>query len=122
MFADQRDVSGDIEVLDQMGLDALNQYTIKGYRIIFEHRHGGHPQNLLENDEFLMNLKAVAKNKSGSLSPTIAGLLFFGEAYHIAEIFPNYFLDYREECDDKAARWLFRTHSKGDWSGNINDW
>ena len=46
-------------------------------------------------------------------------LLFFGEAYHITEVFPNYFLDYREECDDKAVRWLFRTHSnEGDWSGN----
>ena len=31
-------------------------------------------------------------------------------------------MDYREECDDKAVRWLFRTHSnEGDWSGNIYD-
>lgn len=48
-----------------------------------------------------MKLRAAAKNKNGTLSPTIAGLLFFGEAYHITEVFPNYFLDYREECDDK---------------------
>lgn len=103
-------------------LDVLNQDTIKGYRIIFEQLHSGHPWNALENDEFLMKLRAVAKNKNGTLSPTIAGLLFFGEAYHITEIFPNYFLDYREECDDKAVRWLFRTHSnEGDWSGNIYD-
>ena len=122
MFADQRDVSGDVEVLDEFGLDVLNQDTIKGYRIVFEQLHSGHPWNALENDEFLMKLRAVAKNKMGTLSPTIAGLLFFGEAYHITEVFPNYFLDYREECDDKAVRWLFRTHSnEGDWSGNIYD-
>ena len=122
MFADQRDVSGDVEVLDEFGLDVLNQDTIKGYRIIFEQLHSGHPWNALENDEFLMKLRAAAKNKNGTLSPTIAGLLFFGEAYHITEIFPNYFLDYREECDDKTVRWLFRTHSnEGDWSGNIYD-
>ena len=122
MFADQRDVSGDVEVLDEFGLDALNQDTIKGYRIIFEQLHSGHPWNALENDEFLMKLRAAAKNNNGTLSPTIAGLLFFGEAYHITEVFPNYFLDYREECDDKAVRWLFRTHSnEGDWSGNIYD-
>lgn len=122
MFADQRDVSGDVEVLDEFGLDVLNQDTIKGYRIIFEQLHSGHPWNALENDEFLMKLRAAAKNKAGTLSPTIAGLLFFGEAYHITEVFPNYFLDYREECDDKAVRWLFRTHSnEGDWSGNIYD-
>ena len=56
-----------------------------------------------------IDIPAAAKNKKGALSPTIAGLLFFGEAYHITEVFPNYFLDYREECDDRAVRWLFRT-------------
>ena len=122
MFADQRDISGDVEVLEEFGLDVLNQDTIKGYRIIFEQLHSGHPWNALENNEFLMKLRAAAKNKNGTLSPTIAGLLFFGEAYHITEVFPNYFLDYREECEDKAVRWLFRTHSnEGDWSGNIYD-
>ena len=122
MFADQRDISGDVEVLNEFGVDVLNHDTIKGYRLIFEQLHSGHPWNALENDEFLMKLRAVTKNKNGTLSPTIAGLLFFGEAHHITEIFPNYFLDYREECDDKAVRWLFRIHSnEGDWSGNIYD-
>ena len=72
-------------------MDVLNQDTIKGYRIIFEQLHSAHPWNALENDEFLMKLRAAAKNKKGTLSPTIAGLLFFGEAYHITDIFPNYF-------------------------------
>jgi len=45
MFADQRDVSGDVEVLEEFGLDVLNQDTIKGYRIIFEQLHSGHPWN-----------------------------------------------------------------------------
>ncbi len=122
MFADQRDGGTDTEVLDDMGLDALNTDTIKGYRIIFEQLHQGHPWNLLENDEFLMKLRAIAKNDNGELSPTMAGLLFFGEAYRITEVFPNYFLDYREESEDKSVRWLFRTHSdEGDWSGNLYD-
>ena len=96
--------------------------TIKGYRIVFEQLHQGHPWNLLENDEFLMKLRAVAKNDNGELSPTVAGLLFFGESYRITEVFPNYFLDYREESADKSVRWLFRTHSdEGDWSGNLYD-
>mgnify|MGYP004605601959 CR=1 FL=1 len=82
MFADQRDGGTDTEVLDNMGLDALNTDTIKGYRIVFEQLHQGHPWNL----------------------------------------FPNYFLDYREESEDKSVRWLFRTHSdEGDWSGNLYD-
>ena len=47
MFADQRDVSGDVEVLEEFGLDVLNQDTIKGYRIIFEQLHSGHPWNAM---------------------------------------------------------------------------
>ena len=74
------------------------------YRIIFEQLHNGHPWNALENDEFLMKLRAVAKNKKGSLYPTTAGLLFFGEAYHITDVFPNNFLDYREEKVMKASQ------------------
>ena len=46
----------------------------------------------------------------------------FGDADRITDVFPDYFLDYREECDDKRVRWLYRTHSnEGDWSGNLFD-
>lgn len=122
MFADQRDIAADAEVLDKMGLDVFNKDSVKGYRILFKQLHASHPWNALENDEFLMKLKAAAKNKNGELSPTAAGLLFLGDAYRITDVFPNYFLDYREECDDKTVRWLFRTHSdEGDWSGNLFD-
>lgn len=122
MFADQRDISVDSEILEDMGLDALNADTIKGYRVIFEQLHEGHPWNKLMKDEFLMKLKAAAKNKEGTVSPTVAGLLMFGDADRITDVFPDYFLDYREECDDKNVRWLYRTHSnEGDWSGNLFD-
>ena len=80
--------------------------------------------NLNQRDAIAVRklISCLLYTSNGTLSPTIAGLLFFGEAYHITEVFPNYFLDYREECDDKAVRWLFRTHSnEGDWSGNIYD-
>jgi predicted HTH transcriptional regulator len=122
MFADQRDISVDSEIIDEMGLDALNADTIKGYRVIFEQLHEGHPWNKLYKDEFLIKIKAAAKNKNGDVSPTVAGLLMFGDADRITDIFSDYFLDYREECDDKAIRWLYRTHSnEGDWSGNLFD-
>lgn len=122
MFADQQDVSVDSTILEDMGLDALNADTIKGYRVLFEQLHEGHPWNKLMKDEFLIKLKAAAKNKNGSVSPTMAGLLMFGDADRITDVFSDYFLDYREECDNKAVRWLYRTHSnEGDWSGNLFD-
>ena len=120
MFADQRDKSIDSEVLEDMELDALNMETVKGYRVLFEQLHEGHPWNKLMKDEFLIKLKAAAKNKKGEVSPTVAGI--FGDADRITDVFPDYFLDYREECDEKGVRWLYRTHSnEGDWSGNLFD-
>jgi ATP-dependent DNA helicase RecG len=122
MFADQRDKSIDSEVLEDMELDALNMETVKGYRVLFEQLHEGHPWNKLMKDEFLIKLKAAAKNKKGEVSPTVAGILMFGDADRITDVFPDYFLDYREECDEKGVRWLYRTHSnEGDWSGNLFD-
>lgn len=122
MFADQRDMPVDSEVLEDMGLDALNVDSIKGYRVIFEQLHKSHPWNKLMKDEFLIKLKAAAKNKKGTVSPTVAGILMFGDADRITEVFPDYFLDYREECENKSVRWLYRTHSnEGDWSGNVFD-
>lgn len=105
-----------------MELDALNADTIKGYRILFEQLHEGHPWNRLMRDDFLIKLKAAAKNKKGTVSPTVAGLLMFGDADRILDVFSDYFLDYREECDNETVRWLYRTHSnEGDWSGNVFD-
>ena len=122
MFADQRDKSIDSEVLEDMELDALNMETVKGYRVLFEQLHEGHPWNKLMKDEFLIKLKAAAKNKKGEVSPTVAGIFMFGDADRITDVFPDYFLDYREECDEKGVRWLYRTHSnEGDWSGNLFD-
>lgn len=122
MFADQQDIPDDIRVAEDLGLDAFNKDTIKGYRIRFESLNPVHPWNRLPNDEFLMKLTAVKKNKEGKLSPTVAGLLMFGNADSIIQVFPGYFLDYREESDERNVRWLFRlTSDDGDWSGNLYD-
>ena len=89
MFADQRDISVDSEILEEMELDALNVDTIKGYRVLFEQLHEGHPWNKLMKDEFLIKLKAAAKNKKGTVLPTVAGILMFGDADRITDVFPS---------------------------------
>lgn len=122
MFADQQDVSRDSQVMEELGMDAFNLDTIKGYRIRFESVNEDHPWNKLPLEDFLVKLTAAKKNSKGELSPTMAGLLMFGDADQIAQVFPNYFLDYREESNEKDVRWLFRvTSDDGDWSGNLFD-
>ena len=54
---------------------------------------------------------------------TIAGLLMFGQEKDIVEVFPNYFLDYREVKDNSnMERWTNRITSWDDgWTGNLWD-
>ena len=123
MLRDQADDTVDMSILDSIGLEIFNADSVRGYRNTFASLKDGHPFVRLDDNEFLRSIGAAAiSNKDNALHPTAAGLLMFGNEYDIVRQFPNYFLDYREECDDKAVRWLFRTHSnEGDWSGNIYD-
>ncbi|MDF2609028.1 MAG: ATPase [Lachnospiraceae bacterium] len=53
MFADQQDSSYDANVVEDLGMDALNSDTLKGYRIRFESLNPAHPWNKLPLDEYL---------------------------------------------------------------------
>lgn len=122
MFADSQDAPRDLRVVDSMSLEALSRATVKDYRQVFSQLHSTHPWTRLRDDEFLIRLRAAAKNEDGGLSPTVAGLLMFGESFNILQEFPDYFLDYREESPMPEVRWLCRICSNdGDWSGNIFD-
>ena len=69
----------------------------------------------------LERIGAAGFGEDGKLHPTTAGLLMFGEEYHIVREFPEYFLDYREMLDP-TIRWTDRLQSSsGDWSGNVFD-
>ena len=57
----------------------------------------------------------------GTVKPTRAGLLMFGEERFIRREFPHYFLDYRQETGGND-RWEDRvTSMSGDWTGNLYD-
>ena len=101
MMRDQADISQDARVMDTMTTNVFDMDTIRRYRI-----------------------GAMARDGSGKLRPTAAGLLMFGHEYEIVREFPHYFLDYQEH--DRSAtedeRWTDRiVSSSGDWSGNICD-
>lgn len=77
--------------------------------------------NNLPDEEYLERIGAAGYGEDGKLHPTTAGLLMFGEEYHIVREFPEYFLDYREMLDP-TIRWTDRRQSSsGDWSGNMFD-
>lgn len=121
MVRDSFDGAIDRDVLNEVGLDALNSDSVHRYRNEFGSMRRNHPWVDLTDEEFLVRLGAIARsNKDGVLHPTKAGLLMFGEAWRIVDAFPNYFLDCRRISGSR--RWDDRiTSDSGDWSGNVYD-
>lgn len=121
MVRDSYDGALDRDVVDEVGLDALSGDSVHAYRNEFSTLRLRHPWNDFQDDEFLLRLGAIGRSQEdGKLHPTKAGLLMFGEAWRITEVFPNYFLDCRQVSGGR--RWDNRiTSDSGDWSGNVYD-
>ncbi len=122
MIRDQADDTMDMNVLDDLPLSLLNGDSLRAYRNIFANLKPNHPFASLSDEEFLRSIGAASLSKEDErLHPTLAGLLMFGNEYDIVREFPNYFLDYRAELDDRT-RWVDRVESSsGDFSGNVFD-
>ena len=122
MLRDQADDTIDMSVLDSVGMEVFNIDSVHGYRNNFASLKDSHPFVRLDDSEFLRSIGAAAyAEKDGTLHPTAAGLLMFGNEYDIVRQFPEYFLDYRAELD-LNNRWTDRIQSSsGDWSGNVYD-
>ena len=124
MMRDQADISQDARVMDTMTTNVFDMDTIRWYRQRMDNLRPGHVWSELAVEDFLHRIGAMARDGSGKLRPTAAGLLMFGHEYEIVREFPHYFLDYQEH--DRSAtedeRWTDRiVSSSGDWSGNICD-
>lgn len=123
MLRDASPYSYDLTVYDDLPLSVLSDETINKYRRYHEGHKDNHPWKNLNKEQYLLMLGAAAfSDQDGMVHPTMAGLLMFGEEHIITRIFPNYFLDYRENLDPAKVKWSDRVQSiSGDWSGNIFD-
>lgn len=121
MMRDASDESYDARPLTGVRMDELDASTVLAYRQRYLISHDGHPWNELPDDDFLRCIGAAAVAEDGAVHPTGAGLLMFGLDWRIAEEFPNYFLDYRQQTSS-SERWQNRVVSQsGDWTGNVYD-
>lgn len=122
MLRDEPEETMDMTVLEDFTLKDLSEETVQAYRNYHSAVRPGHVWGKLQNEDYLEKIGAAAILKDdGKLHPTAAGLLMFGEEYHIVRYFPEYFLDYREVLDP-TIRWTDRIQSSsGDWSGNLFD-
>lgn len=122
MLRDQTEDTMDMKVLDRIPLSHINKQSVEGYRNRHSAYKPGHPWVKLGYEEYIEQIGAAAiSDKDGKLHPTAAGMLMFGEEYHIVREYPEYFLDFREMLDP-AMRWTDRLQSSsGEWTGNLFD-
>ena len=122
MLRDQPENTMDMKVLDHVPLSYISRECVEGYRNRHSAYKPGHPWVKLGYDEYIEQIGAAAiSDEDGKLHPTAAGLLMFGEEYHIVREFPEYFLDFREMLDP-SMRWTDRMQSSsGEWTGNLFD-
>ena len=121
MLRDAADETEDMKIVEQFDISAIDTESLKGFRNHHKSYRPEHVFNNLPDEEYLERIGAAGYGEDGKLHPTTAGLLMFGEEYHIVREFPEYFLDYREMLDP-TIRWTDRLQSSsGDWSGNVFD-
>ncbi|MBR2527757.1 MAG: putative DNA binding domain-containing protein [Blautia sp.] len=121
MLRDQKEDSGERQLLWRYGTDSLDPDTLARYRAVFGARHPKHPLLKMGDEEFLARIGAVGRNEERHLCASLAGLMFFGRREALYEVKPDFHLDYRELLPGGNG-WMSRVSSKRqDWSGNIFD-
>ena len=94
---------------------------MRSYRTSYNIHHAGGAWTKLPDDQFLCRIGAADELDDGTVVPTRAGVLMFGQEWKIVHDFPNYFLDYREQRGSNR-RWEDRfTSQDPEWSGNVFD-
>lgn len=123
MLAEQTEDARDARLLEDYTFDDLEMDTFKAYRARLAALKPDHPFNSAEPREFLRKIGGWAVDRaSGKQGLTAAGLLMFGRQESIQEVFPNYFLDYRElPVSGSKTQWVDRLTPDGTWSGNLFD-
>ena len=123
MLAEQAHDGRDDEILPNFGLDDLAIESLRSYRQRYSNLNPNAELNDLVDIEFLRRIGAYGINReTGARGLTKAGLLMFGMQHTIAEIFPNYMVDYQERPHAQTeARWVDRVVPDGSWSGNLYD-
>ncbi len=114
MVRDAAYATQDMQRLEQYDVSVFDFSSVKRYRERVRESHPNHVWEALDDEEFLFKIGAVSIGEQGGRHPTAGGLLMFGTARRIREVYPAYSLDYREEERQLVS-------SSGDRGGNVFD-
>ena len=123
LLAEQSEEGRDSEILANFGINDLAFESLRSYRQRYSNLNPYAELNDLSDLEFLRRIGAYGVNReTGVEGLTKGGLLMFGMHHTIAEVFPNYLIDYQEYSSDRLnERWSDRVIPDGSWSGNLYD-
>ena len=121
MIRDSSDDNYDSVLIENYNLDDLDMETVHRYRNMFSSRNLHHIWIKLSDEDFLMQLGAIAKDRNTQkVWVTVAGLLMFGKGLSIREKFPYLNLDYLNMIDsDTEIRYRDRVTIYGNWENNL---
>lgn len=109
----------DSGLLKHYRITELDARSVQQYRRLFDSRTAAHPWSSLTDEEFLLMIGALQEDRATqAVWLTRAGLLMFGKHRHILEVFPRFFVDYRELFDE-GNRWSHRIYPDGTWEANL---
>lgn len=95
MLRDSSQESFDSTLIQDFSISDLDEKTINQYREKFNDINSEHPFSKLDNEEFLVKINALRKDRSDNkIKPTVAGLLIFGKHTSIKEFIPHYNVEY----------------------------
>ena len=109
MLREQTDDTPDTRLTEEEPerIEDLDAGSVRAYRRRYDALHEGAAWCGLADDAFLERIGAARRDGAGTLRPTRAGLLMFGQEWRIVYEYPDFFLDYREHLDP-SVRWTDR--------------
>lgn len=121
MIRDSSDDNYDSVLVENYDINDLDMETVHRYRNMFSSRNLHHIWIKLSDEEFLMQLGAIARDRNTQkVWVTVAGLLMFGKGLSIREKFPYFNLDYLNMIDsDTDFRYGDRVTIDGNWENNL---
>ena len=121
MIRDSSDDNYDSVLIENYDINDIDMETVHRYRNMFSSRNLHHIWIKLSDEEFLMQLGAIARDRNTQkVWVTVAGLLMFGKGLSIREKFPYLNLDYLNMIDsDTDFRYGDRVTIDGNWENNL---
>ena len=121
MIRDSSEDTLDNTIIENFNIDDLDLKSITSYRQRFSILKPEHPFNEMSNDEFLLKIGVLRKNRTKRLTNvTIAGVLVFGKTESIKEVLPHFHLEYLDKSNPANERWTDRIIYDGSWGeGNL---